>query len=87
MMAAVAAARRSVLAPYLKPDLEAVASINSPMQCMMKEVCGQCLQPHVDPATGARSYVFSCFGQDQPLMAVDFGASRRASSRTAYRRS
>ena len=74
MMAAVAAARATVLAPYLKPALEAIASINSPMQCMMKEVCGQCLQPHVDPVTGARSYVFSCFGQDQPLMAVDFGA-------------
>ena len=22
------------------------------MQCMMKEVCAQCLQKHVDPATG-----------------------------------
>jgi len=38
----------------------------------MKEICAQCLQPHVDPATGKRSYVFSCFNQDQPLDLVDF---------------
>ena len=43
------------------------------MQCMMKEICAQCLQPHVDPKTGERSYVFSCFNQDQPLDTVDFG--------------
>jgi NADPH-dependent glutamate synthase beta subunit-like oxidoreductase/NAD(P)H-flavin reductase len=72
MMAAVAAARHGVLAAYLKPDHFAVGSINSPMQCMMKEICAQCLQPHVDPETGERSYVFSCFNQDQPLDRVDF---------------
>jgi len=72
MMAAVAAARHSVLAPWLKPSHLAIGSINSPMQCMMKEICAQCLQLHVDPATGKRSYVFSCFNQDQPLDFVDF---------------
>jgi NAD(P)H-flavin reductase len=72
MMAAVAAARHGVLAGYLDPAHVAIGSINSPMQCMMKEICAQCLQPQVDPATGARSYVFSCFNQDQPLDAVDF---------------
>jgi hypothetical protein len=36
----------SVLAPLLKPAaLRASARINSPMQCMMKEICAQCLQP------------------------------------------
>jgi NADPH-dependent glutamate synthase beta subunit-like oxidoreductase/NAD(P)H-flavin reductase len=74
MMAAVAAARSTVLAPFLRSGHRALGSINSPMQCMMKEVCGQCLQPHVDPVTGRRSYVFSCFNQDQPLDHVDFGA-------------
>src|SRR5204862_304133 len=49
-------------------------SINSPMQCMLKEICAQCLQPHRDPHTGKRSYVFSCFNQDQELDSVDFGA-------------
>jgi NADPH-dependent glutamate synthase beta subunit-like oxidoreductase/NAD(P)H-flavin reductase len=74
MMAAVARARHEVLKPYLKAQHHAIGSINSPMQCMMKEVCAQCLQPHVDPQTGRRSYVFSCFNQDQPLDCVDWKA-------------
>jgi NAD(P)H-flavin reductase len=74
MMAAVAAARHGVLAGHLKPHHFAIGSINSPMQCMMKEICAQCLQPHCDPVTGERSYVFSCFNQDQPLDHVDFPA-------------
>ncbi len=74
MMAAVAAARHNVLAPYMKPTHQAIGSINSPMQCMMKEICAQCLQPHRDPRTGRTSYVFSCFNQDQPLDEVDFPA-------------
>jgi NAD(P)H-flavin reductase len=72
MMAAVKAARQGVLAPHLKPDHVGIASINSPMQCMMKEVCAQCLQKHVDPATGAESIIFSCFNQDQDIDRVDF---------------
>jgi len=74
MMAAVGRARHGVLAPFLKPGHVALGSINSPMQCMMKEICAQCLQPHVDPATGKTTYVFSCFNQDQLLDEVDFGA-------------
>ena len=74
MMAAVALARHGVLSPYLKKTHVAIGSINSPMQCMMKEICAQCLQPHIDPATGKTTYVFSCFNQDQPLDQVDFGA-------------
>ena len=72
MMAAVKAARHGVLAPHLKPEHVGIASINSPMQCMMKEVCAQCLQKHVDPKTGAESIVFSCFNQDQDMDRVDF---------------
>ena len=74
MMAAVAAARKTVLAPHLEPGHAALGSINSPMQCMMKEICAQCLQPHKDPATGKTSTVFSCFNQDQPLDKVDWPA-------------
>jgi hypothetical protein len=74
MMQAVGAARHGVLAPLLMPGHSAVGSINSPMQCMMKEVCAQCLQPHIDPVTGARTVVFSCFNQDQALDRVDFPA-------------
>jgi NAD(P)H-flavin reductase len=72
MMAAVGVARHNQLKPYLKADHFAIGSINSPMQCMMKEICAQCLQPHQDPVTGKITYVFSCFNQDQPLDHVDF---------------
>jgi len=72
MMGAVAAARHDALKRWLKPGHRAVASINSPMQCMMKEVCAQCLQIHRDPATGEERVVFSCFDQDQPMDRVDF---------------
>ena len=72
MMAAVKAARHGVLAPHLRPDHIAIASINSPMQCMMKEVCAQCLQKHVDPVTGREEFIFSCFNQDQEMDRVDF---------------
>ena len=74
MMAAVARARHDVLKPHLKPQHFAIGSINSPMQCMLKEICAQCLQPQHDPRTGKTSYVFSCFNQDQDLDCVDFGA-------------
>ena len=72
MMQAVGMARHALLQPFLKPGHTAIGSINSPMQCMMKEVCAQCLQAHVDPTTGARTVIFSCFNQDQPLDRVDF---------------
>jgi len=72
MMAAVKRARAGVLAPYLKPEHRAIGSINSPMQCMMKGVCAQCMCRHVDPETGKESFVYSCLNQDQPLDHVDF---------------
>ena len=72
MMGAVKTARRTVLDCHLKKDVLALGSINSPMQCMMKEICAQCLQRHVDPASGKESFVFSCFNQDQSLDQVDF---------------
>ena len=74
MMSAVKTARRSgILAACFKPEHIAIGSINSPMQCMMKEVCAQCLQRHVDPVTGEETaFVFSCFNQDQKLDEVDF---------------
>ena len=74
MMAAVGRARHDVLKVHMKPHHFAVGSINSPMQCMMKEICAQCLQPQRDPITGKVTYVFSCFNQDQDLDCVDFQA-------------
>ncbi|MFZ5492482.1 MAG: FAD-dependent oxidoreductase [Pseudomonadota bacterium] len=72
MMAAVTAARHGVLAPHMKSHV-AIGSINSPMQCMLKEICAQCLQGRRDPASGRPlAPVFTCFNQDQPLDEVDF---------------
>jgi NADPH-dependent glutamate synthase beta subunit-like oxidoreductase/NAD(P)H-flavin reductase len=72
MMNAVRLARYGGLKPFLKAEHRALGSINSPMQCMMKEICAQCLQLHKDPVTGKESVVFSCFNQDQELDRVDF---------------
>ncbi len=72
MMNGVKEARYSKLQPYLKEKHTAIGSINSPMQCMMKEICAQCLQRHVNPHTGEEVFVFSCFNQDQNLDFVDF---------------
>ena len=77
MMNAVRLARHNALKPYLKADHRALGSINSPMQCMMKEICAQCLQLHRDPVTGKESVVFSCFNQDQELDRVDFAGLRQ----------
>ena len=56
----------------MNPKHVGIGSINSPMQCMLKEVCAQCLQKHVDPVTGKETVIFSCFNQDQELDRVDF---------------
>ena len=58
--------------PDLFKNVKALASINSPMQCMMKEICAQCLQKHHDPQTGKEYFVFSCVNQDQDMNTVDF---------------
>jgi NAD(P)H-flavin reductase len=72
MMAAVKTARYDVLKPYLKKAHHAIGSINSPMQCMMKGICAQCLCKHVEPDTGKEYFVYSCYNQDQDLDKVDF---------------
>jgi NADPH-dependent glutamate synthase beta subunit-like oxidoreductase/NAD(P)H-flavin reductase len=76
MMRAVKDARHGVLEPFLSERHVGIGSINSPMQCMMKQVCAQCLQRQVDPISGKETFVFSCFNQDQHLDHVDFGNLR-----------
>jgi NAD(P)H-flavin reductase len=72
MMNAVRMARHTAFKDVLG-GAAAIGSINSPMQCMMKEICAQCLQKHVNPETGEETApVFSCFNQDQDLDRVDF---------------
>ena len=73
MMAALAHARTTRLKNTLgRPEVIAIASVNSPMQCMMKGICGQCLQWLTDPVTGQTRVVFTCAEQDQPLDWVRF---------------
>jgi len=72
LMAAVLKARHENLAAYLKPGHVAIGSINSPMQCMMKKICAQCLQLQRDPDTGEQRVVYSCSSQYQRLDCVDF---------------
>jgi NADPH-dependent glutamate synthase beta subunit-like oxidoreductase/NAD(P)H-flavin reductase len=83
MMNAVAQARRARLKHYFRPGHRAIASINSPMQCMMKEICAQCLQLQRDPVTGTETVVFSCFNQDQEMDRVDFPALHRRLSQNS----
>ncbi len=72
MMKAVSFAVKKDLKDLFNQNIKAFASINSPMQCMMKEICAQCLQKHTDPVTNEVNYVYSCFNQDQNLKHVDF---------------
>ncbi len=72
------------LAGAFRPGVEAFGTVGSPMQCMLKGVCAQCLQWQVDPRTGRRTRaVFSCAEQDQPLLRVDLDnlAARQAQNR------
>jgi len=60
------------LASYFRHDIKTLGTAGSPMQCMLKGVCAQCLQWQKDPATGERTRaVFSCAEQDQPLAWID----------------
>ena len=72
MMEAVSHVRNKMLKSCLASTKDAYASINSPMQCMMKGICAQCLQRHYDPLTGLETIFFSCRNQDQLLDYVDF---------------
>ncbi|MHB1567277.1 MAG: FAD-dependent oxidoreductase [Acidiferrobacter sp.] len=72
LLKAFQGALRGVLKPVFKDGVQAIATVGSPMQCMLKGVCAQCLQWQIDPATGLRTKaVFTCAGQDQPLAWVD----------------
>ncbi len=50
-----------------KERMRVVFSVNSPMQCMMKGICGKCIQK-----TTNDSYRFTCCNQDYDIQDVDF---------------
>lgn len=70
MMKAVSLARFHTLKDYFKKDPKLIGSINSPMQCMMKGICGQCVQ--VLKTEEGEKIIFTCQNQDQDLQDVDF---------------
>jgi NADPH-dependent glutamate synthase beta subunit-like oxidoreductase/NAD(P)H-flavin reductase len=60
------------LSEVFNKDISVKGTLTNPMQCMMKGVCGQCLQWVIDPMTGDKTHaVFSCAEQDQPLQSID----------------
>ncbi len=68
----------------LREGADIIGTVGSPMQCMLKGVCAQCLQWQIDPETGERTRaVFSCSMQDQPLLWIDVDnlAARQAQNR------
>ncbi len=53
-------------------NAQMICSLNSPMQCMMKGICGQCIQKVDDE----RGYIFSCTAQDQDSDIINFKVLR-----------
>jgi NAD(P)H-flavin reductase/NADPH-dependent glutamate synthase beta subunit-like oxidoreductase len=59
---------KNIKTQYFSKDTRMIISVNSPMQCMMKGICGQCVQI----VTDQRGYIFSCACQDQEAETIDF---------------
>ena len=49
-------------------NTEMIVNVNSSMQCMMKGVCGQCIQK----IKGKKKYIFACSYQSQKAEIIDF---------------
>jgi len=58
-------------AAQMAPSHIAKVAVHAPMQCMMKEVCAQCIQHRINPETGKKEVYFTCFNPLQDLQAVD----------------
>ena len=84
LLKAVQTAFKGDLAALFDARVRVTGTVGSPMQCMMKGVCGQCLQWQINPYSGERTRaVFSCAAQDQPLMWIDLDnlAARQGQTR------
>ncbi len=71
MMHEVAKLRHKNSVPSISQAPVAIASLNAPMQCMLKGVCSQCLQKR-DNENGEVEYFYSCSDQDQNMDKFDF---------------
>ena len=72
MMHKIAQIRHHDLKDQLKDSNIGIASLNNPMQCMLKGVCSQCLQKKIDENTGQERYFYACIAQDQKMAEIDF---------------
>lgn len=57
--------------------MPAYATLFCPMQCMMKEICAQCIQQVIDPITGEDTFIYTCKNQNQPLQWIDMKSLQR----------
>jgi NADPH-dependent glutamate synthase beta subunit-like oxidoreductase/NAD(P)H-flavin reductase len=71
MMHAVAKLRAENLVESISKAPIATASLNAPMQCMLKGVCSQCLQKRKNEK-GEDEYFYACGDQDQNMDRFDF---------------
>jgi len=72
LLAALQAAFERELKPLFSDHVQVIGTVGSPMQCMLKGVCAQCLQWQRDPQTGKPTRaVFTCAMQDQVLAEID----------------
>ena len=71
MMHAVALLRQAKTLDSISNAKFAITSLNSPMQCMLKGVCSQCLQKRVSE-DGSVEYFYACGDQDQDMDRLDF---------------
>ena len=71
LLSALAAAKARGLVALLGTDVPLIGSFAAPMQCMMKEICGRCLQRVRDPASGKTRLVFACVDANLPLADAD----------------
>ena len=71
MMHKVAKIYHNELKENLSDAAIGITNLNSPMQCMLKGVCSQCLQRKVDK-NGVEKFFYACLGQDQKLGEIDF---------------
>lgn len=53
---------------YFNKQVRMTCSLNLPMQCLMKGICGQCIQKVNDE----RGYIFACSNQNQDSSLIDY---------------
>lgn len=62
--------------PLPKAGSQYLVPLETPMQCMMKQLCAQCLQVVTDPLTGKSRIVFGCQELYHPEASVDTKAQQ-----------